>query len=325
MTYTLRQSKLNLPRREVKKRYSPGVWSKAVDKLTPDNNGREVVSEQPAVFDAIKGLRFVRQIGRGSMGTIYEAEDTQRGVRVAVKVLSPELCGDPDLERRFQREFSVLQALRHPGLVHVLSSGKSGDALYFVMELLQGESLRERVPLSARDLGPIVESLGRTLDAAHEYGVVHGDLKPENIFLSADSAQDAVETKLIDFGLSKVVGLDRLTATGEAVGTPVYMAPEIITGSEVDGRADIYALAVVVYESLSGKTPFEERNPAKLMFEIVSGTRVPLRERMPNVPEDLDAVLARGLSRDPNERQRSAGAFASDLLSALEKHQDALA
>ncbi len=252
------------------------------------------------------------------MGTIYEAEDLERGCRVAVKVLSPELCGSPDLERRFQREFSVLQAMRHPGMVRVLSSGKVGNALYFVMELLEGESLRALIPVAADAFTPIILSLAESLDAAHDHGVIHGDLKPENVFIRQDESGAIQGTKLIDFGLSKVVGLDRLTATGEAVGTPIYMAPEIITGGEVDGRADIYALAVVSYEALSGSPPFRERNPAKLMFEIVSGSPAPLSDNMPNAPAKLEAVLLKGLSRDPAARHESAGALADEIIEALD-------
>lgn len=281
------------------------------------------MSDPSQNLDGIEGLKIIRQLGRGSMGTIYEAEDTTRGERVAVKVLSPELCGAPDLERRFQREFSVLQAMRHPGMVRVLSSGKVGDALYFVMELLEGQSLRSLIPISLVDFAQILRSLSQSLDAAHEHGVVHGDVKPENIFIRQDEGGRVVGTKLIDFGLSKVVGLDRLTATGEAVGTPVYMAPEIITGGEVDGRADMYALAVVTYEALSGQLPFRERNPAKLMFEIVSGAPLPLSEHMPEVSKELETVLAKSLARDPGSRHENAGSFADDVLATLNGEHDA--
>lgn len=300
-------------------------WREAVDKLAQDNNGTLVVLNPNRDSVRIEGLNIIRQLGRGSMGTIYEAENAHDNKRVAVKVLSPELCGDPDLERRFQREFSVLQALRHPGLVRVLSSGKSNGALYFVMELLEGTALRSLIPSNAQSLVPIFQSLGESLDAAHDYGVVHGDIKPENIFVRQSASGTVVGTTLIDFGLSKVVGLDRLTATGEAVGTPAYMAPEIITGGELDGRTDVYALAIVAYESLSGQPPFQERNPAKLMFEIVSGTPVPLGERLPHASAELGRVLARGFARDPAARPTSAGAFVRDFLQAIGKQDDALA
>lgn len=237
---------------------------------------------------------------------------------VAVKVLLPALLDDADIRRRFRRESSILAALDHPGVVKTLALG-TDDAgrSWTAMELLTGGTLKEAIDREGRigpvALVPIVEGICGALAAVHDHGVVHGDLKPNNIFLTPE----APGVKLVDFGLSKIAGLDRLTKTGEVIGTPAYMAPELLTGeSEPDGRVDTYGLGIVMYEALTGAQPFAEKNPGKLMFDIVMGKKIPLSEAAPDVPPKVVAVVDRAMAAKRDERYGSPGELADAFRAA---------
>jgi len=267
--------------------------------------------------------RLTRLIAAGGMGAVFEAEDEEAGLQVALKLLHPELTSERDVRRRFRRESSVLLALDHPSIVRLLDVGASDDELLFsVMELLDGETLYERLEasgaMSARALLPIVDGMAEGLAAAHEHGVIHGDLKPANVFLLRDAAEAASPVKLLDFGLSKVLGLERLTRTGELIGTPAYMAPELLTGKgEPDARIDTYALGVILYQCLSGRVPFEGKVPGKLMMDIVMGDHPPLAELAPALPPDVPLVVSQAMSRQPTRRFGSATALARAFRAAI--------
>ena len=207
--------------------------------------------------------------------------------------------------------------------MRLLDVGASDDELLFsVMELLDGETLYERLEasgaMSARALLPIVDGMAEGLAAAHEHGVIHGDLKPANVFLLRDAAEAASPVKLLDFGLSKVLGLERLTRTGELIGTPAYMAPELLTGKgEPDARIDTYALGVILYQCLSGRVPFEGKVPGKLMMDIVMGDHPPLAELAPALPPDVPLVVSQAMSRQPTRRFGSAIALARAFRAAV--------
>jgi eukaryotic-like serine/threonine-protein kinase len=245
------------------------------------------------------------RLASGGMGAVYRATDTT-GQVVAIKVLHPELASDSDIRRRFRRESSILHAIQHPGVVRILDTGTDDkDRSYTVMELLSGETLDQRIARLGRipiaELVPIIEQVADALTVVHEHGVVHGDLKPANVFLVVEDGKE--RAKLVDFGLSKVHGLDRLTRTGEVIGTPGYMAPELLTGEGTpDGRIDGYALGVILYEAISGKQPFTERNPGRLMFEIVMGRATPLDEAAPEAGERVARVVERAMAKGRDER-----------------------
>ncbi|HJL17157.1 MAG TPA: serine/threonine-protein kinase [Sandaracinaceae bacterium LLY-WYZ-13_1] len=267
--------------------------------------------------------RLTRLIAAGGMGAVYEAADQgAEGRPVALKLLHPELTTERDVRRRFRRESSVLLALDHACIVRVLDVGTSDDELLFtVMELLDGETLHERLErtgqLDAEGLAPIVEGMAQGMTAAHEHGVIHGDLKPANVFLLAEPG-DALPVKLLDFGLSKVLGLERLTRTGELIGTPAYMAPELLTGKgELDERIDTYAIGVILYQCLAGHAPFRGKVPGKLMMDIVMGQAPPLSEVASEVPPDVAAVVSQAMSRQRERRFGSAAALARAYHAAL--------
>ena len=257
------------------------------------------VTGDPLVGTTLGGRRLLRVIGKGGMGTVYEAEDPARG-RVAVKVLPPNLARDEAFVARFRREAAVLAGLSHPNLVEVFERGQDGERCYFVMEYVRGESLRkalERGPLAWRDALRVTRDVLSGLGFAHGRGVVHRDLKPENIILEADG-----RARLLDFGLSRIVrgeaaeDLSRLTRTNVVLGTYEYMAPEQRLGSQlVDERSDLYALGVILYEMLTGSLPLGRFEPASVL--------------RPGIPASLDAVINRALAGATQGRHPSAAAF----------------
>ena len=260
-----------------------------------------------------------RKIASGGMGAVYEAAERGAGRSVALKVLYPEHSSDPEIRRRFRRESSILAAIDHPTIVRIYDFGTDEvGRSWTAMELLEGETLRERMDregkMTPEALLPIVEGLCSGLSAVHAHGVVHGDIKPANVFVLAGG--DGTAVKLVDFGLSKVHGLERLTRTGEVIGTPAYMPPELLTGEGVpDGRVDIYALGVVLYEALAGRMPFTERNPGKLMFDIVMGKATLLAELRPDVSEAVREVIAQAMAPKRDQRQQAP----DDLLDAYRR------
>jgi serine/threonine protein kinase len=244
---------------------------------------------------------LVAEVARGAMGDVFEAFDRVEGRRAAVKVLRAEYLADESMRRRFRREGAVLKAIDHPAVVRLLEVGVQADGLVFlVTEYVEGHSLAERLSIGPLDLDAadvMVEALCGGLGAAHEHGVLHGDLKPANVLWPEDGGP-----RLVDFGASKVLGLDRLTATGEISGTPAYMAPEVLTGkADVDQRIDVYGLGVVLYEALSGKRPFDDRHVGRLMMKIDAGDCLPIAAVV-DIPNAVAAVIDRAMHRKKDQR-----------------------
>jgi tRNA A-37 threonylcarbamoyl transferase component Bud32 len=257
---------------------------------------------------------LAEEIGRGGMATVFRARDTKHDRDVAVKVLDPSLGSAIGLER-FQREISIAAALQHPNIVPLYDSGGTGSVLYFIMPLVSGESLRQRMrretQLPLPDAIAIVRDVAAALTHAHSAGVVHRDIKPENILLSGGKAM------VTDFGIARAVnsaGDQALTELGVALGTPAYMSPEQAGGSDyVDGRADIYALACVLFEMLSGDPPFTGRTAQALLARHLHETPPSLKVVRPTVSEGLQAAVEKALAKVPADRFTSAIAFADAL------------
>ncbi len=246
---------------------------------------------------------LVSRIARGAMGDVYRATDGRDGGQVAVKVLHAEYLTHDAMRRRFRREGAVLKALDHPSIVRLLDLEIDETGVVFlVTELVEGPTLDERLaegPLDLESAGQLVTSLCDALGAAHAHGVLHGDLKPANMLWLPPVP------RLVDFGASKVLGLDRLTATGEVAGTPAYMAPEVLTGeTDVDERIDVYGLGVLLYEALSGQRPFEDAHVGRLLMKIDAGDRLPL-DALAEIPETIADVVHRAMHRDKEARYRT--------------------
>ncbi|MBI5488373.1 MAG: protein kinase [Deltaproteobacteria bacterium] len=286
----------------------------------------EGATNDPMVGRTIEGkYEIVRRIGEGGMGSVYEARHLLLGKKLAVKVLLPEVAGDPEVVQRFHNEARIAASLGHENVIEITDMGTlpSGSP-FIVMELLQGESLAQRLeevgrlPTSeaVRILAPVLDALA----VVHEAGVVHRDLKPDNVFLARRSGAEGTRTvvKLLDFGISKLrcaeTGNFHLTRTGTVLGTPYYMSPEQASGcKDLDQRADLYAVGVMLYEMLVGRRPFEGDTYNALLAAIL--TRDPPRPRAlcPDIPEALEAVVLRAMSREAAQRFPTA----SDFLHAL--------
>jgi serine/threonine-protein kinase len=250
------------------------------------------------------------------MATVYLAEDLKHHRRVAVKVLRPELAATLGAER-FVREIEIAAGLTHPHILPLHDSGDTDGFLYYVMPYIEGESLRERLncegKLSVEDTIRITDQVASALSYAHERGVVHRDVKPENIMLAGDQAIVA------DFGIARAVQVargERLTGTGLAIGTPAYMSPEQALGQEnVDGRSDVYALGCVVYEMVGGRAPFEGATPQALLAKHAVDAAPGLRASDPAIPVFVERAVEKALAKTPADRFQSAGAFAEALTS----------
>lgn len=281
-----------------------------------------MVGPLPKAGERIAGRYFVvGKLAAGGMGLVLAARDEEDGGRpVALKLLHPELAGDPEMQRRFRREAAVLRALEHPSVVRILDVGHDErDRLFTVMELLEGETLLQRLErrgrLELEETVAIARELGAALDAVHAHGVMHGDLKPANVFLL--EGEGHTQVKLVDFGTSKVHGLERLTRTGELVGTPTFMAPELLTGDgALDTRLDVYAFGVLLYEAFAGAPPFTERHPGKLLFQIVMGQGVPLARHRPDLSPAVLEAVAKAMAPKKDDRFRTAGEVVAALLAA---------
>ncbi|MFI5309153.1 MAG: serine/threonine-protein kinase [Polyangiales bacterium] len=258
------------------------------------------------------------QLGSGGMGTVYAARHASTGRRFAIKLLKPQLAGDAEAEARFMREATLASAINHPAIVEVYDVGRHADAPYMVMKLLHGESLGQRLERGAMGPEEAIAVILPVLDgvaAAHDRGIIHRDLKPDNILLQREG--ERVQPKVLDFGISKLLGPDahtRLTRNGMSLGTPLYMSPEQVRGdADVDHRADVYALGVILYEMLAGVLPYDGNNYADLVLKIIQGGAPRVRERNANVSPALDAVVMRAFAVSREDRHANARLLAKEL------------
>jgi serine/threonine-protein kinase len=266
---------------------------------------------------------IVRLLGAGGMGSVYEATHSEIGKRVAVKILSPSIAAVPGARTRFLREAQLTTRVRHPHIVDVTDMGTDDGRAYLVMEFLSGEDLGScldrRGTLPPEELVDVMLPVCAAVGAAHQAGITHRDLKPQNIFLVAEGRR--VHPKVLDFGISKGhrpgdgVGSGTLTATGVVIGTPYYLAPEQIVDSRAAGPAsDQYALGVILYECLTGERPFRADSMFIVFQKIVEGHPRPPRELAPSIPLGLEDVVLRAMLREPRERFESVEAFGRALL-----------
>ena len=256
-----------------------------------------------------------RELGGGAMSRVFVAEETSLGRKVVIKLLPPELAATLSVDR-FRREIQLAASLQHPHIVPLLAAGEAGDLLYYSMPLVEGESLRARLARDAELPVPeavrILRDVADALSYAHRHGVVHRDIKPDNVLISDGHAL------VTDFGVAKALDHARqssVTATGLALGTPAYMAPEQAAADpHADQRADIYALGVLGYEILAGQPPFTGRTAQAVVAAHLTQAPTPLAELRPSVPPALAALVMRCLEKRPADRWQSAG----ELLHVLE-------
>ena len=257
------------------------------------------------------------EIGRGGMGVVYRARDERLQRRVAIKVLPPELAFSSEIRARFTREAQTAARLSHPHIVPIHDVGEGQGIVYFVMGLIEGESLaariRRRGRVPAEETRRIIRETADALSAAHAVSVIHRDIKPDNILLEGTRGRVVVT----DFGIAKALSATSgatLTSAGMAIGTPSYMSPEQAAGErEIDGRSDLYSVGIVAYQMLAGELPFNAPTVAGILMKQITETAPLLHERYPDVPEDLSLAVARCLEKDPANRWPSADALRRSL------------
>jgi len=264
--------------------------------------------------------RLVSVLAEGSTGTVWRAEHLASGGPVAVKLIDPKLAGASEGLRLCEREARAAGAVQSPHVVQVLDFGRdeTTGAAFIVMELLEGETLADRLRRLGRmppgTVGRLIAQMARALGRAHAAGVIHRDLKPANVFLARSDGGDLA--KVLDFGVARVEGAGAaagvITATGAVIGTPYYMSPEQISAQAVDHRTDLWAMAVIAFECVTGERPFPARDIGPLVLQICTYP-IPIPSEVGPVPVGFDGWFERATQRDPNLRFQSARALADEL------------
>lgn len=282
-----------------------------------------ILTDNERISTSIAGGKYTleRILGRGGMGTVFEGVHTWTGRRVAIKLLRHDLASDGEASGRYLQEARAATSIEHPNVVEVLDMGRDDDAtVYMVFELLRGVSLGDRlesaVRLSAMETAVILLPIADALAAAHRAGIVHRDIKPDNIFLE-DDGMGCVRPKLLDFGIARIADTRAgSTHTGVITGTPEYMSPEHARGFRATPATDVWSLAVVLYECLTGTRPFDGENAVAVLMAVVSEPLPPLHGRE-ELPEPIAALLERSFERNPSERLPDAAAFRDALAEAV--------
>ena len=273
------------------------------------------MSVPPRVIDALRGRYEVgRELGHGGMATVYLARDVRDGRAVAIKVMHPRVANALNAQR-FLREISLVGSMGHPLIVPLHDSGAVAEVLFYVMPYVEGETLGQRLSRVRRlpldDALAITHDVADALGHAHRQGILHRDVKPENILLAGGRAL------VTDFGLARAIGAanyQKLTDTGVLVGTAYYMSPEQVRDDrDLDQRTDIYALGCILYEMITGEPPYTGRGLTEVASRILQGPIPSARHLVPNVPPGLDAAIARALAKRAEDRFGSMAEFAAAL------------
>jgi eukaryotic-like serine/threonine-protein kinase len=277
--------------------------------MQPDDKTREVMVLTSGTV--ISHYRIIEKIGVGGMGEVYLAEDTSLNRNVALKFLSPYLCQDPDCRARFEREAQAAAKLDHPNIVTVYEVGEFQGRPFFSMQHVEGQSLKEELTGKSLPLDRIFDigiQVCEGLQAAHESGITHRDVKPSNILIDSHG-----RARLVDFGLASLAGSDQLTKIGSTMGTVGYMSPEQVRGEQVDRRSDLFSLGVVLYEMITGRQPFKGDNDAATSRSTVATEPEPLARYKSEVPDGFQTIVTKALAKDKDLRYQHVDDLLADM------------
>jgi serine/threonine-protein kinase len=297
-------------------------------KFCPSDGSPLRAADGTSLIGGVIAGRFhiLEKLGEGGMGAVYLGEHVKMGRKSAIKVLTEALAQDTEAIARFNREAANAARITHPNVCAIYDFGETDDGLiYLAMEFIEGEALTDLLnregPLGPYRAAAIIKQAGDALQAAHDLGIVHRDLKPDNIMITQGRGGDEV-VKVVDFGIAKAMGGEegqKVTRTGLVVGTPEYMSPEQLSGDVLDGRSDIYSLALVLYRMLTGRLPFEAESAQEVMIKRLTDEPLKLNEALVggNFPAKLQQVMEKALQRMPADRYVSASEFAGNVAEAV--------
>jgi serine/threonine-protein kinase len=277
-----------------------------------------VAMSELAAGTMVGEYRVTHKLGEGGMGVVYAGIHPEIGKRVAIKILGPQAAAHPDLIRRFKEEARAVNKIRHPNIIDIFAFNQLADGRhYFVMEYLDGESLTDRLARGPMDFGEMRRLLAQicsALHAAHEAGVVHRDLKPDNIWVATPPLSES-RIKLLDFGIAKLndISTAHSTQSGVPMGTPLYMAPEQAMGRAIDRRVDIYALGVLLYQVFAGTLPFHGATPHEVVLKHVTEPALPPSRHREIRPQGMEEIILACLEKDPQARPESAASLAARI------------
>jgi len=276
-----------------------------------------------SLASALEGrYQVLSELGRGGMGIVYQAYDKQLKEQVAIKLLSPLLSTDQEALERLTREVSLARRVTHPNVIRIHDLSEVNGLHYVSMEYFGGSNLKEHLKrsgsLSILNAYQVFSQICDGLEAAHSQGVVHRDLKAQNILIGPTG-----QIKIIDFGLARSVQLQGMTATGLIMGTPEYMAPEQVAGKHVDERADIYALGVILFEMLTGRVPFTGDSAIAVGFQQLKDAPPAPRSINPQIPEEVERIILKALEKNPIQRYRTVDEMRKEFASALPRYAEA--
>src|SRR5216684_7462491 len=256
--------------------------------------------------------RVLRVLGQGGMGAVYQARDQELDRIIALKVIRPELAANPSILQRFKQELILSRHVTHKNVVRIFDLGEAGGTKFITMEFVEGEDLRgvlrRKGKLSAKEAVAIIQQICRALDAAHAEGVIHRDLKPQNVMRDPQG-----RVVVMDFGLARSLESEGMTQTGALVGTLEYMSPEQALGASLDQRSDLFAVGLIFYELLTGKAPYKADTAIASLMKRTHARAIPASDVDSSVPVSLSAIVSRCLERDPKDRYQSAADLLKDL------------
>jgi len=264
--------------------------------------------------------RVLRRLGGGGMASVFLAEHAHLQRQVVLKVLLGHLAKDAEMLERFRREARAASQLVHPNIVPIIDSGDAEEVMYTVMPYMPGGSFADRIaqgPRPAVEVASVIAQSATALDYAHRRGIVHRDVKPDNVLFDEDG-----HALVTDFGIAEARSQGRLTASGRAMGTPHYMSPEQAMGKLVDGRSDVYSMGIVMYEALVGFPPFDGPDAFAVGYKQVHEAAVPLQQVRADIPPEIAAIVMRCLNKAPADRYARANDLADALIGFLSRESD---